>query len=187
MKKLDSYRILENQQNSKQQNEKWSDFKLRIFSTLLRETRGSIIKDNSRPIKWDTLCTRHRWYIFVFHIWWSTNKIFNLGLKNLLMLPDKRLEILIESVFVLVSASKYILARRDSKYCDCWSLTWKKIVTGIGHQQEALQIGTIHSSGCKFGHTTRGIYFAKLLCPFCVNILALWNDILQTKIIILNN
>lgn len=99
---------------------------MRIFNALLRETRGSIIKDNSRPIKWDTLCTRHRWHIFVFHIWWSTNKIFNSGLKNLLMLPDKWLEILIENVFVLVSASKYIPARRDSKYCDCWSLTWKK-------------------------------------------------------------
>lgn len=49
--KLDSYRILENQQNCKQQNEKLSDFNLRIFSVLLRVTRGNIIKDNSKPNK----------------------------------------------------------------------------------------------------------------------------------------
>lgn len=35
------------------------------------------------------------------------------------MLPDKQLEILIENMFVLVSANKHIPARRDSKYCDC--------------------------------------------------------------------
>lgn len=144
--KSDSYRILENQHKCKQQNEKWSDFNLRIFSVLLRVTRGNIIKDNSKPNKWDTLCTRHSWHIFVFHIWWSTSKIFNLGLNNLLMLPDKQLEILIENVFVLVSANKHIPARRDRKYYDCWSLTWKKKVTGDGQHQEALQIGTTHSS-----------------------------------------
>lgn len=107
------------------------------------------------------------------------------------MLPDQQLEILIENVFVLVSASRYIPAKRDSKYCDYWSLTWKKkcysSIKQMASIKQLFELELLIPVNASLGIPQEGFILQNLFLFSVLNILALWNYIVLTKIMISNN
>lgn len=123
---------------------------------------------------------------FISCILWNIAKNFNLGINNLLMLPDWQLKLLIENVEVLVSASKFILIRTEQKSSNYWSLTWKKLLQLFASNEQLFKLGLVIAVNANSVILQEGYISENHCCLFCgfmLNILSLWNYVLQTKII----